>query len=145
MENLYIHMNHRITLMIERSSFSIFANIDFRDSDPSEPNLKKYTDIYRRLLSELNFTPISKQPDLCSLFKKIKTLQLFTICPNLKKPWTNVSSKWRRNMFDFAVLPSDLEYCRTNIEHVCEFKTSCFRIIGKVVSLVRISNQKRAF
>jgi len=48
-------------------------------------------------------------------------------------------------MFDFAVLHSDLEYCRTNIEHVCEFKTSCFQIIGKVVSLVSISNQKRAF
>lgn len=47
-------------------------------------------------------------------------------------------------MFDVAVLPSDLEYCRTYIEHVCESKPSWFRIIGKVVAVVRKSVPKRA-
>jgi len=85
MENLYIHMNRRITLMIERSSFSIFANIDFRNADPSEPNLKRYTDIYRRLLSELNFTPISEQPGLMLFVQKDKNPSAFYNLSKLKE------------------------------------------------------------
>lgn len=48
-------------------------------------------------------------------------------------------------MFDIAVLTSDLEYCRTYIKHVSESDPTWFRIIDKVVRVVRISNSKRAF
>lgn len=64
MDTLYASIKHDIILAIDRSSFSIFANIDFRDTYPSDPNQKKYVDIYRRLLSELNFCTFSEEADL---------------------------------------------------------------------------------
>lgn len=85
MEDLYIHKNDSIKLVIERSSFSIFANIDFRDANPSEPTLKKYADIYRQLLLELNFSPISEQPGLMLFVHKDKNPSAFSNLSKLKE------------------------------------------------------------
>ena len=85
MEKLYIHENDSFKLVIERSTFSIFANIDLRNADTSEPDLKKYVDIYRRLLSELNFTPFSEEPGLMLFVHKDQNPSKFASLSKLKE------------------------------------------------------------
>lgn len=85
MEKLYIHENDNFKLVIERSTFSIFANIDLRDTDPSEPDLKKYVDIYRRLLSELNFSTFNNEADLILFVCEDNNPSAFNDLSQLKK------------------------------------------------------------
>ena len=64
MDTLYASIKHDIILAIERSAIAIYAKIDFRSADSFGLCLKKQIHIYRRLLSELNFRPISEQHGL---------------------------------------------------------------------------------
>jgi len=85
MDTLYASIKHDIILAIERSSFSTYAKIDFRQADSFGLCLKKQIHIYRRLLSELNFAPFKEEPGLMLFVHKQRNTSPFPDLSKLKE------------------------------------------------------------
>jgi len=85
MDTLYASIKHDIILAIERSSFSTYAKIDFRQADSFGLCLKKQIHIYRRLLSELNFAPFKEEPGLMLFVHKQRNTSPFPDLSQLKE------------------------------------------------------------
>ena len=74
MDILYASIKHDIILAIERSVIATYAKIDFRSADSFGLCLKKQIHIYRRLLSELNFTPFMEEIGIILFRNSIQTI-----------------------------------------------------------------------
>lgn len=85
MDTLYASIKHDIILAIERSSFSTYAKIDFRKADPFGLCLEKHVQIYRRLLSELNFTSFSEESGIMLFVFQDKNPSVFANLSQLKE------------------------------------------------------------
>lgn len=85
MDTLYASIKNNIILAIERSSFSTYAKIDFRKADSFGLCLKKHVQIYRHLLSELNFTPFSEEKGITLFVCQDKNPSAFTNLSKLKE------------------------------------------------------------
>ncbi|MDY9920863.1 MAG: hypothetical protein U2P59_03450 [Synergistota bacterium] len=85
MDTLYARIKHNIILAIERSVIATYAKIDFRKADSFGLCLKKHVHIYRRLLSELNFTPFSEDPGIILFVCQDKNPSLFASPSQLKE------------------------------------------------------------
>jgi len=85
MDTLYASIKDNIILAIERSAIATYAKIDFRKADSFGLCLKKHVHIYRRLLSELNFTPFSEEPGLMLFVHKDRNTSPFPDLSQLKE------------------------------------------------------------
>ena len=85
MDTLYASIKHDIILAIERSSFPTYAKIDFRKADSFGLCLNKHVQGYRRLLSELNFTPLNEDPGIIIFVHKDNDPSVFANRSKLKE------------------------------------------------------------
>lgn len=85
MDTIYASIKHDIILAIERSAFATYAKIDFRKADPFGLCLEKHVQIYRRLLSELNFTSFSEESGIMLFVCQDKNPSLFASPSQLKE------------------------------------------------------------
>ena len=85
MDTLYASIKDNIMLAIERSSFSTYAMIDFRKADSFGLCLHKHVHSYRRMLSDLNFTPFSEEPGLMLFVHKQRSTSPFPDLSKLKE------------------------------------------------------------
>lgn len=85
MDTLYASIKNDIIFAIERSSFSTYAKIDFRNVNSFGLCLKKHVQIYRRLLSELNFIPFTEEKGITLFVCQDKNSSAFTNLFQLKK------------------------------------------------------------
>lgn len=85
MDILYASIKHDIILAIERSAIATYAKIDFRSADSFGLCLKRYVHIYRRLLSELNFTPFSEEKGIILFVHQDEISSTFTNLSELKE------------------------------------------------------------
>jgi len=97
MDTLYASIKHDIILAIERSSFSTYAKIDFREADSFGLCLKKHIQIYRHLLSELNFIPFSEEKGFTLFVCQDKNPSAFANLSQLKETLDEYISKLENN------------------------------------------------
>lgn len=97
MDTLYACIKHNIILAIERSAIATYAKIDFRKADSFGLCLKKHVQGYRRLLSELNFTPFSEEKGITLFVCQDKTPQEFANLSQLKETLDEYIIKMERD------------------------------------------------
>lgn len=85
MDILYASIKHDIILAIERSAIATYAKIDFRSADSFGLCLKRYVNIYRRLLSELKFIPFREESGIVLFFCQDKNPSAFANLSQLKE------------------------------------------------------------
>ena len=85
MDTLYASIKHDIILAIERSSFSTYAKIDFRKADSFGLCLNKHVQGYQRLLSDLNFSPLTEEPGIMLFVHKQRNTSPFSNLSQLKE------------------------------------------------------------
>lgn len=85
MDTLYASIKHDIILVIGRSSVSTYAKIGFKKADSFGLCLKKHVQIYRHLLSELNFTSFSEESGIMLFVCQDKNPSLFASPSQLKE------------------------------------------------------------
>ena len=85
MDTLYASIKHDIILAIERSSFSTYAKIDFRKADSFGLCLNKHLQGYQRLLSDLNFSPLTEEPGIMLFVHKQRNTSPFSNLSQLKE------------------------------------------------------------
>ena len=85
MDTLYASIKHDIILAIERSAIATYAKIDFRKADSVGLCLKRYVNIYRQLLSELNFIPFMEESGIILFVCHDKKTSVFANLSQLKE------------------------------------------------------------
>lgn len=95
MDILYSCIKGDVLLAIERSAFATYAKIDFRNADTSGSCVKKYVSIYRRLLTELNFTIMLEDKDI-----------FLFVCKDKKAP----ASNFIKETIDDRIIQIEREY-----------------------------------
>lgn len=85
MDTLYASTKHDIILAIERSAVTTYAKIDFRKADSVGLCLKRYVNIYRQLLSELNFIPFKEESSIILFVCQDKETSVFSNLSQLKR------------------------------------------------------------